>query len=756
MGSNSLVEYNKILNQLNTYTNIPQHLISSFRHFSLLIYRSDEQNRFSEPMPWIGIYIALASLLCTLAMVADLVHGIRAKKLWFPSKYFTLNAASLSVIAVAIKLPMDLNNSMPGHTDQDAKIGSLAFMCTMMANLLPSLATMDNKELLTNIIALSVLVITLVVNVCIQIKTGLLSLYKYQDDLFETTNEGKDQSSSYMYVYTHRYGIVSTFYLGMLLMLLLTYVSSSVAILKSKQILNSKYQGGHERALKELESAGRGRLTVEKLKQHVTSYWIMAGTSSPGFVTACSATTSASGVICACSAGLAVLLMYLTIGYLREYKSDYKWSMLVIFITQFIGVILGSIAPLFRCFAYFSFNLSIKWMWNHHINVFKVESYWTQKLCDWKHSSIPFSVSSRIRKVIIRNLISAILSICIGFQKTVVVACKMIALIPILLVISVLYCTSCWKRMNKSEQLDKFKDLRRYIFTLEEDIELAERTLKGMTKSVNLVIRKAEKQQPSNLIKLLEGCSSFEGVGGYGNGSLHVPVLHTEDDHDLTCWSLTLVTLTAIAISIPNVSKKVTDRLLSSVSESLVYVTLVEESFNIASDGYVSKQKAAKSLWLEVELYHKWLGNELTKLAPQVTTAKQILESFRDTAENLNTEVGSLNICAESMYHTTKTFLFSYGDTIDKASREELFGELSSMIADLSAACLTNLPRVIAMKCHTNVIEKREESVHAATELLGETMQIINMLQDHQLPTLNTEELRLTDKWRGYLKHPSS
>ncbi|KAK9077664.1 hypothetical protein SSX86_006001 [Deinandra increscens subsp. villosa] len=250
-----------------------------------------------------------------------------------------------------------------------------------------------------------------------------------------------------------------------------------------------------------------------------------------------------------------------------------------------------------------------------------------------------------------------------------------------------------------------------------------------MTKSVNLVIRKAEKQQPKNLLKLLEGCISFKGVGGYGNGSLHVPVLHTEDDHDLTCWSLTLVTLTAIAISIPDVSKKVIDRLLSSVSESLVYVTLVEETFN-SSDDYVSKQKAAKALWLEVELCHKWLGNELTKLAPQVQTAKQILESFRDAAENMRTEVGSLNICAESMYHTTKTILFSYGATVDKASREELFGELSSMIADISAACLTNLPRVIAMKCHTDVIEKREESVHAATELLGETMQIINTLQD--------------------------
>ncbi|KAI3785083.1 hypothetical protein L1987_44195 [Smallanthus sonchifolius] len=754
MGSNSLFEYNKILNQLKTYTNIPQDLITSFRHFSLLIYRSDQQNRFSEPMLWIGIYIALASLVCTLAMVADLVHGIRNRKLWFPCKYFTLNAASLSVIAVAVKLPMDLNNSMPGRMDLDAKIGSMAFMCTMMANLLPSLATMDNKELLTNIVALGVLVITLVVNVCIQINTGLLSLYKHQEKLYETTAEARDQSP-YLYAYIHRFGIGATFYVGMLLMLLIIYACSSIAILKSKQILNSKYQEGHETTLKDLESAGS--LTVDKLKQHVRNYWIMAGTSSPRFVTACAVTTSASGVICACSAAISFLMMHLTIGYLREYKSDYKWSMLVIFITQFIGALLGTIAPLFRCFADLSFNLSIKWTWNH-INVFKVESYWSQKLCDWKHSSIPFSVSSRKRKIIIQNLVSIILSICIGFQKMVVVACKMIALIPIFFVICVLYCTRCWKWMkamfssglivlvNKPNQLDKFKDLRRFILTFQDDIELAERTLKGITKSVNRVIRKAQKQQPINLMKLLEKCSGFKGVGEYD--SLHV----TPEDH-LNCWSLTLVTLTTVAVSLPDIPKKIIDRLLSSVSEGLVYVTFVEETFN-ASDDYVSIQKAAKSLWLEVEVYHKWLGNELRKLAPQVKTAKQILECFRDTAENMTSEVESLDICAISMHRTTRAIVLSYHTTIDEISQEELFSELSSMIADILAACLTNLPQVIAMKCHTDVIEKREESVRAAAQLLGETMQIINTLQDHQLPSLNTDELPFIDKWRAYLKHP--
>ncbi|KAJ0538651.1 hypothetical protein HanHA300_Chr08g0277371 [Helianthus annuus] len=78
-------------------------------------------------------------------------------------------------IAIAMKLPVDLNDSMQGVVDQAAKLGSMAFMCTMMANLLPSLAAMESKELLTNIIALGVLVITLVVNVSIQLETGVVT-----------------------------------------------------------------------------------------------------------------------------------------------------------------------------------------------------------------------------------------------------------------------------------------------------------------------------------------------------------------------------------------------------------------------------------------------------------------------------------------------------------------------------------------------------------------------------------------------------
>ncbi|PWA41148.1 hypothetical protein CTI12_AA556170 [Artemisia annua] len=653
-------------------------------------------------------------------MVSDLIHCLRNRKLWFPSKTFTFNAASLTVIAVAMKLPVDLSNPMHGVADQRTKLGSMAFMCTMMANLLPSLATMNSKELLTNIIALDILVITLIVSVCIQIYTGVIG----DSHDFNLLVKG-----------------TALFYVAMLLILLIIHTCSEL-----------KYQAGHETALKGLELQQPGRLTAEKLKQHVKNHWIMAVTCSPQFITACSATTSASGVICVVSIALNVLNSALVISETdrQSYRSDYKWSIPVIYKIQFIGCLVGTIAPLCRCYAALSFKLPIKWIWKQ-VKVFKVESYWTQKLYDWKQSSIPFSVSSRKIKIVILNFKVIFLIICIQLQKTVVVACKMIALIPIFFVICVLFCIRCWKWFKamfsassivmgqNPEQQENFNDLRWYVLQLQDDMELSERALKSIPKVVNRLIKKAEKQQPSNLVKLLRESKGFEGVGKYG--SLHVLPLFAEDYLD--CWSLPLVTLTAIAVSLPQIP--IVDRLLSSVSEGLTYVTLVEESLN-ATDEYVSIQKTAKVLWLEVEVSNKWVGNNLKNHAPEVNTARLILQWFKNTAKNMVTEVQFIDIrsangnsiyrsiCANSMYRITESILLSYHTNIDELSQEDLFTELSSMIADILAACLTNLPQVIVTKCHESVIEKRESSVNATVQLLGETTQIIDNLQDRELP----------------------
>ncbi|KAL0417114.1 UNVERIFIED_CONTAM: hypothetical protein Slati_3543300 [Sesamum latifolium] len=120
------------------------------------------QNKLDEVMPWIGLYIAAASAICTLAIAADVFNGFRSKKLWFPCKYFSLNATYLTILGVAMKLPMDLNTSLLYDADGLARVRSLFFMSTAMANFMLSLGSMKDKEILTNVVALGILVITIV------------------------------------------------------------------------------------------------------------------------------------------------------------------------------------------------------------------------------------------------------------------------------------------------------------------------------------------------------------------------------------------------------------------------------------------------------------------------------------------------------------------------------------------------------------------------------------------------------------------
>ncbi|XP_076953856.1 uncharacterized protein LOC143628064 [Bidens hawaiensis] len=732
-----------------------------------LMNQSYLQNEFSKPMVWIGIYIAIASLLCILPMVADLLHGFKNKKLWFPCKHFTLNAASLTVIAVAMKLPMDLNNEMPSQVDQTVKLGSMSFMCTMMANLLPSLANMDSKELLTNIIALGVLVITLVVNICIQVVTGVVANYHLPNYYYYYFSYYNGSYSNFSYTIGKFNWIIAIFYVTMLLALLMIHACSALMILKSKKILDSKYKTGHQIALKDVDLQ---QPKVEKLREHVSNHWIMAETGCPQFMMVCSAASSASGVICVSSTILHFTFMISIIPHMTDYGSDYRWSEVVILITQSIGVILGTVAPLSRCFAFLSFKVSVKWIWNH-IRVFKVESYCTQNLSDWKQGSIPMKLSSRRCKIVVQDIMVRILNFCIIIQKTIIVACKMIALIPVVFVIGFLCCFHFWKWLkvmfnasnsmlvDRHAQIQHNRDLSQYVLQLQDDMELAERTLKSIAKSVTLLIQKSEKHQPNYLMKLLEESSGFEGVGKY---DLH----HVPEEKYVDCWSLPVVTLTTIAISLPNIQNNKVDRLLRSVSEGLTYVKHVEETLN-SSDKYAITQKAARLLWLEVEVYHKWLGNKLSNPSHQVTTTKEIVQWFSDTAKTMVTETGVKNkkvsddsaldtlVSANSMYRITQTILVSYQSNIDQLSQENLFVQLSSRISHILAACLTNLPQVIAMKCHTSVIEKREESVQIAAQLLGETIQIMNALQDRELPSLKPDELPFIDKWRDCFMHPS-
>ncbi|XP_076956986.1 uncharacterized protein LOC143632319 [Bidens hawaiensis] len=664
---NKTIVYHDLMCHLS-FTNTSRENLTELISYEKTIYKSDLEDTYGEPMKTIGFYIAVASLCCTLAMVVDLLNRLRRKQLWFPCKYFSLNAFSLTVIVVAMKLPVDLSGNMPGPVDQAAKLGSMAFMCTMMANFLPSLATLGNTELLTNVTALGVLVITLVVNVCIQIHTGVVGILPNNKSIKTVIENGKPKVEDSEVFSDLLYTTVAIIYVAMLLLLLIIYVCSSLAILGSKLIIESKYQQQHETTSKSIKN---DQLTFEKLQQHVSNYWIMAGSSSPQFIQACFATTAAS---------------------------RFQRQINMIQITRI------------QCQRFSRYSL-----WESYL-FYKVEKYWNQKLYDWKDARISLPFRSHTLKVVITNLRNPAVKFCIILQ----------------LLFKVVFGSSV-KRTEDSKQND-------FVLQLENENELAERILKGFLKSFEQLIKKSEEKQPKNLIKLITERSTedFRGVLKYVN-----------DDHP-DCWSLAVVTLTTIAATLPNVEKVEVDSLLESVREGLEYVTVVEENFDAPRD-YVSIQKAAEKLWQEVDICHRWLGIRLEDIASQGNTTLQIVQLFFENAKSKIKEGEGRthrSICVNSMYRITQTI------SGDKESHN--FDELSSRIADIMAACLTNLPQVIAMKAHTSVIEEREASVKAAAQLLGETKEIIKILQgpSRHVPSMDREDLRFINKWHAHLREP--
>ncbi|XP_076928092.1 uncharacterized protein LOC143591922 [Bidens hawaiensis] len=268
---------------------------------------------------------------------------------------------------------------------------------------------------------------------------------------------------------------------------------------------------------------------------------------------------------------------------------------------------------------------------------------------------------------------------------------------------------------------------------------------------MNSFISKAEKQQNEDLLDLLKQSTGFKGVQNFDT-DLVQPLPSVEV---IKSWSLPIVTLTCLAIALPNIPKDAIMSLLRSVGEGLSYTYQVEESLN-CEKAYVNIRKATIILWNEVEHKCKWLDKALQNDSFRGKIATEILKWFSDRAKEIN---GSKMVytpkellAVKSMYRIADTILRSGENNTEPINEEQLFALLKGMIAEIFSACFTNLPRVITAKCQESVIEKREASVKAAAELLGKTTKIIQRLETCDLPSMNPDKMAYIDEWRLYLK----
>ncbi|XP_068635462.1 uncharacterized protein [Aristolochia californica] len=696
---------------------------------------SDESN-YSKPLPWIGLYVAVASLACALAMATDAFLGLRNRKLWFPCKYFSLNATSLVMITIATKLPVDLNTTMPRWEDQITKLSGTIFLCTAMGNFLPSLGKLSDHEMMSNVVALGISVITVIVNVAIQMGTGVI------------------------FVFWPEHAIIMFF----LLVLLVILGSSALTISTTKQLLEEQYDRKCQLALDETNEAET--FAVKKLTGKVEKYCIMAHTCSPQYVLGRSALCCASGAFCLLSALIlveAVIRAQLT--QMREFcggNSDYEWSTMVIFVSQAIAIVVGTIAPASRWFYSMSFSGS-QGRGRCNLTGFSVEKYWVQRLVEWKESPLHFQVTNRRFRRMAYSVRSQILNVGIQIQKAIVIASKLIRLASTLsmFLLSKFMSLSCKGlllkgRLGTSSMSSSNSSIGGFVLHLEGEEGLVHLIMKKGFEATQQWIRMGRKHQPTHFLELLQkrtASQRFSGVGEFD--SEHVQSIVLEEPPN--CWSLTLVTLVSIAISLPGTNRYSIEQLLKGVYEGLRYVKLIEK--NLDAKGLINMRDAANIVWQRIDLHNRWFDYDLNQCSHEEQNAKEVIEKLAHISktyvlESMNQGESEKNplewpaktLAANSMYRVSQTILMKHKSNTEKG--EDLFKWLCTIMADIFGACLTNLPIVISMECFCSTIEVREASVREAVYLLGETEKILEIVGHDGFSGLDTGSMADIDKWR--------
>lgn len=113
---------------------------------------------------------------------------------------------------------------------------------------------------------------------------------------------------------------------------------------------------------------------------------------------------------------------------------------------------------------------------------------------------------------------------------------------------------------NSSPRLDL------YVLRLEGEAKLPKSILKNMCHELNQLIQIGKSHQPQNLLELLrKSNNSFKGVVDFDSNQVQY------------CWTLPVVTFTSIAIALPGIEYHMVNRLMRSVSEGLLYASLVEK-----------------------------------------------------------------------------------------------------------------------------------------------------------------------------------
>nr|GMC83125.1 uncharacterized protein LOC109168601 [Ipomoea batatas] len=671
------------------------------------------------PVPIIGYYVAAASLACSYAMLSDFSALLRETRLHllldFSCNRFALSTTWVMVLGVATKLTGDLTSLMWSPNDNLVKITTTAFLTMAMGHFFTQLGSMTDKDILINVTSLGILVITVIVDLCIQLGTGVLDYSLFPGIIFS---------------------IVLLFCMFMII------VSTALAVPAIKKCADLKYQ----KLVSQIEVVEwQQQHTVEELRLSVSKYWVMAASGSPHLLVKRNSTRF---MCCAQILGFVpsleinVIFMQCVMSYKYE-ENGFKISR-----QEFI-----------------------------------IESYWTKKLEEWRQSSMPYWIQRPIRKFIYK-IKGPILTFCIRLQIVIVVWCKLCYVLSFYSLLPLLFFFKGLDKLflrlvklflkdglNKLGPLKKFLwldgdsndmkkleiDLNCFVILLEGEKQFPKTLLRTILFRADRHVAMGKKYHPQNLFNLLNRSFSFSGIVEFDSNQ--VPCLLSSEPPN--CWTLPVVTLTSIAIALPNIASQHVHLLVKCVGEGLRYASLIDVLDEKC--GLKSIKNAADVVWDGVVLNNKWLDMDLE--GKTGNSVKEIIQVLADVAERIVMKFESTEdiiivenplhwpanvLAANSMYRISRTVLLWFENA--ECQAEEIFQKLTCMIGDILAACLINLPYMIATKCRCNAIEEREKSVRAAAIILEETEDILKHFEKQKLSSLAPNKPLYIDEWRRWME----
>ncbi|XP_043694494.1 uncharacterized protein LOC122645230 [Telopea speciosissima] len=682
---------------------------------------------FAKPMPAMGVYVAGASLICFLSMFIDLITGFRRGS--FHCRLFSLNSMTLTLLSVATKLAADLNSPMPSNLDQLSKLTGSVFICTAMANFMPSLATMSDSEIFSNIVSLVIFVVTVIVDICIQMGTGVI------------------------YVFLPEHIIV----MSLMLLLLLLFCLSSLAVPATRQVLDRQYRV----KLKDIDEPEKWKHDFGYLKAEMEKLWAMVHASSPQQVFGSFAICTAAGFL----NFLAVVI--LVVAAVRSFvpgalsfckgNSDYGWwSISTVFGSQCLAVFVGSSAPLLRwmivvkpvcerCWKTLvcSFNMNFldifKGLKDHILKLFHL----------FKNPSLSVLTEQGkdddwIRKLAIYLPVKYVVIYLFNFRET-------------LLLPSVTFFLRHYPPLVNS--ILKEGERESVSANFQHGHSECERMINGGIKN-----------HPCHLIKLLQKRSNAYNSVGLFKGVLEfdsylVPPIRTSDCEipaPPNCWTMPVVILTSIANSLGHSNKERMKSLIDTVREGLRFTKFIED--NLEDKSLISVRDAAEFLWVGMDYCTFFIDINLHKDLSSSqgfsmsSSPEEILKKLANAGKGcvLRSKEKLLGvphvlwpievIIGYNLYRVCESILLDEEkyQTIDK-----LFDWIEHTIADLLGACLPNLPHALYAECALTNIVEAEERFKKAAYVLGQFQEIIQILRAMNFPELDHDESAYLENWRS-------